>query len=428
VYLGYSLLGTGDGASSLRTGLDFRQALTPSLNALATVNPDFSNVEQEVDRIDFSYNERALSDSRPFFQEGAGYFPSTNVFYPRRVSDIDVGAKLSGKTGQFDLAAMHIEEFGGENHSLIQFGRHFNNGGTRVWLGGVHSGLPGVDTSVGLLSWRHRVQEHNERQTIFSGAYCTSDSDLGFGRWYAMRLYTLAKPREIEYSIQREVVEPDFNPYMGIVTDRDRAGWAGSLSTWDEPSKGKISNWYTEMGFNRARHMNGSAFFDSFHAYGSLNFRNGMSLYVNAQQSARPPYHDKLIQTSYAWGGRELYKNGAVSVDFGKQAGGDYLYCGLGQGWKVSDKLSVSGQYGFARLKEPSPYAYESKQLVASALYDMSLERTVGGRLISGSGNTNLYMWFRQRVRAGLDAYLILGEPNADSTDSSLTLKLIRTL
>lgn len=44
------------------------------------------------------------------------------------------------------------------------------------------------------------------------------------------------------------------------------------------------------------------------------------------------------------------------------------------------------------------------------------------------SGKSNVYFAYRQKVRAGMDTYIIFGDPNAESTRSSLILKLVRPL
>ena len=55
-------------------GFDARYEPRPNLTGLISVNPDFSQIENAVTDIDFSYNEKRLGDYRPFFQEGSRYF------------------------------------------------------------------------------------------------------------------------------------------------------------------------------------------------------------------------------------------------------------------------------------------------------------------------------------------------------------------
>ena len=86
---------------SLRSGLDLRDTLTPSLTLVGTINPDFGNVEGAVEGIDFSYGPRFVPDRRPFFQEGSSFYGASgqagSYFYSARVPAFDTGMQLYGK-------------------------------------------------------------------------------------------------------------------------------------------------------------------------------------------------------------------------------------------------------------------------------------------------------------------------------------------
>ena len=82
---------------SVRAGGDIRYEITPQLRLVGTANPDFDNIEQSVEGIDFSYGERYVSDRRPFFLEGGNVYHLGTLFYSRRILDMDGGLKLFGK-------------------------------------------------------------------------------------------------------------------------------------------------------------------------------------------------------------------------------------------------------------------------------------------------------------------------------------------
>ena len=92
-------------------GLDATYKVTSDLKAVFTVNPDFGQVEADTDDMILRDIERRLPERRPFFEEGLELFatPLSNLFYSRRIIDIDYGAKLSGKAGPYSLALLDIE-------------------------------------------------------------------------------------------------------------------------------------------------------------------------------------------------------------------------------------------------------------------------------------------------------------------------------
>jgi hypothetical protein len=96
-----------DTTAEADAGLDFRYALTPSLAAYATLNPDFATVEADQERVNLSRFELQLPEKRPFFLEGAElYRQRIRTFYSRRIPDITGGAQVLGKQGPWTLAAL----------------------------------------------------------------------------------------------------------------------------------------------------------------------------------------------------------------------------------------------------------------------------------------------------------------------------------
>lgn len=82
-------------------GASLRWGITPNVSLLATVNPDFSQVE--ADAAQLSINTRFalfFPEKRPFFLEGAELFQTPlQAVFTRTVADPRWGAKLSAKEG-----------------------------------------------------------------------------------------------------------------------------------------------------------------------------------------------------------------------------------------------------------------------------------------------------------------------------------------
>jgi hypothetical protein len=99
---GWNYEGAGELSGDVRWGI--RQNLT--LNG--TVNPDFSQVEADVGQV--TLNERfALfyPEKRPFFLDGIELFDTPNqLIYTRRIAAPVAGAKVAGKAGGLNLAAL----------------------------------------------------------------------------------------------------------------------------------------------------------------------------------------------------------------------------------------------------------------------------------------------------------------------------------
>ncbi len=93
-------------------GLTTRWGITPNLTLSGALNPDFSQVEADVARLDVN-EQFALffPEKRPFFLEGADFFETPiPVVHTRTVADPRWGVKISGKEGKGALGAFLAED------------------------------------------------------------------------------------------------------------------------------------------------------------------------------------------------------------------------------------------------------------------------------------------------------------------------------
>lgn len=102
--------------NKLDVGLTATYTLTPNLTLSATVNPDFSQIENDVPQV--SVNQRFplfFPERRPFFQEGAEVFRSfysaaPRIIDTRQIVDPDWGIKLTGKIGKNTIGLLSASD------------------------------------------------------------------------------------------------------------------------------------------------------------------------------------------------------------------------------------------------------------------------------------------------------------------------------
>jgi len=149
-----------DGSEDVEAGLTGRWGITSNVTLLATVNPDFSQVEADVAQLDV--NERFalfFPERRPFFLEGADYFSTPfRAVFTRTVADPVWGAKLTAKEGRNALGVFAARDEinnlifpGAETSSLTSLDQGVTSGvvryrrdvGTRSTLGVLYTGRRG---------------------------------------------------------------------------------------------------------------------------------------------------------------------------------------------------------------------------------------------------------------------------------------------
>jgi hypothetical protein len=110
-------LATGD------VGLDLFYNLTPALRANVSVNTDFAETEVDARQVNLTRFPLFFEEKREFFLQGATYFDfgreignQVTPFFSRRIGldadgvpqPIDVGAKLTGQAGAFDIGLVQV--------------------------------------------------------------------------------------------------------------------------------------------------------------------------------------------------------------------------------------------------------------------------------------------------------------------------------
>ncbi|HRS02412.1 MAG TPA: DUF5916 domain-containing protein, partial [Bacteroidota bacterium] len=95
-----------EGKVKIDPSLGIRYSFSPSLTAEATINPDFSQVESDVQQIDVNSTFALYYDEkRPFFQEAGDLLQSRfNTIYTRSINDPLYGARVTGRFNKSSLA------------------------------------------------------------------------------------------------------------------------------------------------------------------------------------------------------------------------------------------------------------------------------------------------------------------------------------
>ncbi len=95
-----------------RGGLDAKAVIHDSLTLDVALNPDFSQVESDDPQVTVNQRfEVQFPEKRPFFIENSAYFKTPeNLFFSRRIVDPEIGARLTGKLGRWNLGFLGIDD------------------------------------------------------------------------------------------------------------------------------------------------------------------------------------------------------------------------------------------------------------------------------------------------------------------------------
>lgn len=164
--------------NKLDPGLTLAYTITPNLTFTATVNPDFSQIENDVPQV--SVNQRFplfFPERRPFFLEGAEVFrgfysAAPRIVDTRQIVDPDWGLKLTGKVGKTTIGLLSASDRapglrvapGAENFgknaqfNILRLGRDVFSQSS-VGLSVTDRRFAGASNTVGTLDGRFRFGE-----------------------------------------------------------------------------------------------------------------------------------------------------------------------------------------------------------------------------------------------------------------------------
>jgi hypothetical protein len=430
IFMPYALAEFGDAEDEgVTAGLDVKHQFPNGLQGMFSYNPDFRNIEDVVETIDFTYVERYLPEYRPFFLEGGGYHPYRRIFYSRRIPDFDLGLKLFGETGKHRIGALATSAFGEEQS--VALAHQYNVTPLRSVSGAlVHHTAPdepdnlAYDLGAGgrfpkpdgeasyWLSWQGSVTEGPGGDGRHMGAGWNRDRQTG-----------------LSWNCGYEDTSLDFNPALGYVPEVGRheawlsffhrsryesgsvleRGWFGSTSRGAAQSGRR---WNASLG-------------------GFIGRRDQRALYAEAGAGLYDGFDESTLVLNMDWRNRDIYRSGDITFVYGERLENPYRYASLSQATQIAEHISLrlrAEHVSASQLDEngrPTP-PDSWQQYVLTTTYDITPEKTAAARMVAREEGTNWYLAYRQKVRRGTDAWVIIGDPNAETFTRRLAVKVVR--
>jgi hypothetical protein len=432
VVLGYAVGTTGgsdDESASrkgVRAGFDIKYPFASNMLGLLSYKPDFSTIEQAVESVDFSYTQRVLPDYRPFFQEWDLGAPPP-LFYSRNIEDFDLGTKFVGKQGPHSFGLLNAMSVGEFSDTLL---RYTGLIGPRsgVGLGLADHSTAGHRNTVGFYSawggWKQGQRSHD----FTGGIYTSNTTGAPSGNQWDVHYNTDGGNGSLHGGLRFAQIDPTYNTELGLESNQDERGWVADFGWSKAYRERNIRSVSINVSKKDWRHLDGSPFQDGFEFYGDLGFAKGRGIGFSYDISSRNEFHDLTRYISYYWNGDSANRNGSVNYASGRRANGDYSHVLFAQNFRVGPYLALGVTYERSRISEPSPYAGTGRQFVTTINYDLTNEKSVGGRIVMQNGKTNLYLAYRQQVRKGMDIYIIYGDPNSVNSTGMISVKVVQPI
>lgn len=412
-FLPYNYFGTSQEEGFIfNSGFDLKTNLAAEIPLVATVNPDFRNIENDILSLDFSRFERLGNETRPFFQEGIQYMNSA-LFASQRIGSFDMGMNVHGKlSDRVSFGVLNTEDFGHERNTIANVTyKATENDDFRFTFANRDSDTTKNDGH--LIRYSKQMGNFN----LFLRNMETKDRANGIGAENIALISYNQGPHNVGVSYQ--AISPKFTPRLGYTPERDYKGVATSYDYGKPVNWGQIQEIAFGFGNISRDRYDGSPYRYMNYAYANLTSKGGADLSLNHQIERFLGSNDFINQVTLRLPRNNPYNNWVFDYQIGRFSGDSYKSLRVGKGMKPNKNLQIGLNY------QSVDYLGHSDQGIVGISYDLGNDKSVSSRIVKSNKDWNVYFAFRQSGNAGTEYYMALGDPNAPSFRKSLILKVI---
>lgn len=416
--LPYGYLG-GDHDNGLvaNGGLDVRTPITDTLDFVGSANPDFRNVENGILALDASHFARQVAESRPFFLEGQQYFTTSMdepLFSSQAIGRFDLGFKTVGKLDKVtDLGMLDAISYGSENAFAAKIKRQLA-AHSRLEIAGTNLEQAGLRNTGSFLQFQQDFGQY----TFFAQHETSSDTVFGSGHRYNTGFVTNAGGLTNDYEYVE--VSDDFAPRLGFAPQTNYRGYSGSTDFYKPRKSGLLLDTDIGLNWHLFNTMSGDVYRRGYDYYAATTFRKDSFVIAVDQSYDRYQGHDDYVTNiEIARPRNNPYRYFDISSSFGT-FGGERLRIGsLNTGYRPLKRLQLNATVRRLELGDTT-----QDQVIGSGNWDLGNDKAINGRIVKQGRDVNAYLAYKRSGNAGAEYFLILGDPNAARTRSSLILKV----
>lgn len=412
-YAGYS---GSDEATISQGGLDLKTSLTEGLELVGTVNPDFRNIEGDVLSLDFSYFERLAGESRPFFLEGREFFGTSMdapLFASQRIRKIDGGLKLYGKlSDRLRVAFLDVSDFG-ESNGFVGNAQYQIGLRESVKVAGTLLDRDGNRNTANYLGYE-RAFGH---AMFFGQASTTDDDEVGGGHRYNTG-FTYERGGMNGFIEYQEISE-DYNPRLGFAPKRGFRGYSGNIE-WQQYHK-HPQLMESEFGIGGAyeNDFDGKPFRRNIRGNTSITLVDNTDLDFEAEYEEIQGFKDHIYQISLERPRGDAYRHWDLSYAWGNVAGMPLHLFSPSVRFRPLKNFQVTLRH------QDLDHEERAQQTILGLNYELNRFESISGRVLRRDEDVNFYLAWRRAGNRGIEYYVIFGDPNARTFQTSVIVKAV---
>ncbi|MBW3622437.1 MAG: hypothetical protein KY468_03395 [Armatimonadetes bacterium] len=410
------------------TGFDFRYDRDRNFTNVLSLNPDFSQIEEDVLDLGFNYNEKLRADRRPFFQEGNGFFGNRTFFHSSRVPNFDVGLKSFGKTGPIQLGALGVQSPEGRRDYVVravkEMGSTASAGVTLVETdrSEFRNRLIGVD-----IGGRFR------KNLVANANWSVTDTSKRAGNGTRSLVSLGYESAYWQTGIALDRTGLDYFPANGYIAG-DTLGTQGKsafVSYGKQYASGPLYHFSGSLSYNHRDTLSGLSQSRNVSLYVGGELRSNVLFNVGttvgpyrpkakeAGQWASMMHRDRFYTASLFFDSRSDRRGYGLTYSWGSLGGG--RYSNLSPNFWVRPRKNLYLSYSYEHAYSFGDY----RQQIMSLSWEMTPEQSLSFRWVNNTGGA-YRLAYRKAVRRGIDVYAVYRKD--PGSRGGLSVKLLRAL
>lgn len=416
--LPYGYIGVDDaGGLIAESGLDLKSELGNGITGVATVNPDFRNVENGVLSVDPSYFERLADDGRAFFQEGSRYRSvgfDSRIFASQRVGTFDAGVNFYGNLGPRTTGSLLSTMDFGERQTVVGSIQHRFNERTQVSFGYAGNFQDELDNDAINVSF----SEQRGRHLNFGSVQATDDRQRKTGHRVNFGVFQMNGP--VTGGVEVIEISPEFFPRIGFNRERDLRGVSADRQWVKQFARGPLSEVQYEIGGLFFDRVTGGEYRREVGMRLEGRTGGGFSFELGGEVSRFEGFDDVSASVAVAYPVTDPYRGIQASYSNGSFRERRVQVYGFGASYKPTRMMQLRLSNEFV-----SAEGGNEAQQIASWTWDIGRFEAIGGRLVRRGDDVNWYLSYRLSGKRGNEWFLILGDPNSRTFQRQLILKVV---
>ena len=414
-------------STELSTGLDISMRLNSNMISAFTINPDFGQVEADPDTIELRDTERFLRERRTFFREGGELFKTPlNIYYSRRLMDIDAGAKITGQGKTWSLGLIDVQGQISRDDELIDgnyhVGRLIHNINDESHIGGIWAGSQRSDGSnfTGGLDSRIFFDSTTSLSAQFLGLSDSNGIETdGHEDHSAHGLYTALSggSQPFWWQVDFRDITRGFQPDLGYIPRRNIRGPGSFMQYRTYPEGGPFKSLRAFSEIDVYEDNNHDMALRDFIEGAGVCFRNEVELWYTRADKFHAPYQNSYDRVRIEYNEEvDIWDSVSGGIEKGVYEEEPYKEYYIEKPMRVTDRMVTTLNANYRVQEENGDEDIWLWRLVTQ--YSFSWNGIVKFTAEQTSEDRhNLTLLFSWPVKKNIDLYVLLNDYATDTED-----------